>query len=1213
MQWADTERVSRQIQTLDASQFVALCADLLTAVAIRNNIPRSSLSTNLRVTEPDGGLDARCVDVDRPVPRLIPRRTVGYQFKGGHSQRSVEKIANDDIVGQPNVAAGLRAGHAFVYMAAWERGENIEAELRAKVSEGGIAVDSDQIVFISGHTLARLLLEFPPLVAKFFGWDLPLAEFTEWESRRSLRNPYQTDATIDAQRAELATAISHPGSRARVVGPAGSGKTRLVLESLRRSPLASNVLYASSPADLPEGLIAHVRRTSDIECTFVVDEVDDVTASRLLDKFSGMPSGVRLVLIGLDASGLSRPDTFQIEGLDEALLVAMITSIATGLSEDVARAIARDCARSPKLAVVIATRLRADPSLASPPRFLADGEIRLVLDHYLRIDHADPGWRAVATLALLMRVGWDGAAEAESKVLFQAVGLDDSTARHAIDLLHERLGIAPLAGRYRYVSPEILADHLATQLLRSWTRERIRTLFNAMTPAMADSFARRARRLSAVLTNSAAVEEVILGDQGPFQTLNDLEIGASAIVRRLAGAFPEATLRLLQTIVSDSSMDALRAARNSRRDLVGALEELLWSRDTFARAANLLLKLAVAENETWANNATGIWIETFQMVLGRTEADGEERAAFLSDVAKSTDPKERELAARALQKAFRVRDIIRMGMPPSDVQAPSREWRPRDAEQWAEILCKYLGILAPLFNDSNPAVRVAAGHAFADCAMAAIDLSTQLAETWASIAFTIKDAEYAVREPVIRQLDRLAHRKDSRTSSETAQKRRSIVLSTSPIVRGQDFASRFRHALSEVFLPQEYRSDDDTVVTALVDDGLAQPAMLQEELTTLLDSDHWNDASRILEMLGSRDKERQMEPWLRSQAEHTSAAAMWLAAYDLGHATLADDPEFLDRRAHQLLDSGLNAARLFDYLLRIGATPQRARLATDLIQSGSLSASNIRYLAYGDWPTQLSRNDVDILLTSALTTNEGAESALIFLSRFVTSANVADSLLQATALTVLVSSARSGATERVQFEWARLASQYVKSAPEVIADSVLRIMAATISSHLDDELARLLRSAWDHGDKRSLFHNVFASFLVSDDAITSLQMRRVLVHFPLADIGTEALIEWIAEEPGRRAPAIAAVVGPPEEPSDLHAELLARFGDCGVGGQFAAAYLSGTFWGPESDWMRVKLDGARKIAEDSREPIRRWATALAADIERGLRRAISDEAEERFR
>ncbi len=62
-----------------------------------------------------------------------------------------------------------------------------------------------------------------------------------------------------------------------------------------------------------------------------------------------------------------------------------------------------------------------------------------------------------------------------------------------------------------------------------------------------------------------------------------------------------------------------------RRNLVWALEKLCFSKDSYSVAVKVLALFAVAENETWANNATGQLRQLFHYMLPGTEADLNER------------------------------------------------------------------------------------------------------------------------------------------------------------------------------------------------------------------------------------------------------------------------------------------------------------------------------------------------------------------------------------------------------------------------------------------------------------------------------------------------------------------------------------------------------------------------------------------------------------
>lgn len=250
--------------------------------------------------------------------------------------------------------------------------------------------------------------------------------------------------------------------------------------------------------------------------------------------------------------------------MSEDLLVATINAIVPGLPEDVPRAVAAVCERSPKLAVVIAEQIKADPTLV-PTRFVADGRARNVLDRYLELDPGDPSWKAVSGVALLERVGWTRDVEIESERLFDALNLIPVDARHAVDDVHRRLGVVPTAGRYRYVSPAILADHLAARQMESWTQGHFRRVQEALTPAMADSFARRLRRLASVLENRSVVGGVFFYDY-------------------IAGAFSGSPARRTRNLLARARewlTDPRAVIRQWARKVVDELEAMLQRDETW--------------------------------------------------------------------------------------------------------------------------------------------------------------------------------------------------------------------------------------------------------------------------------------------------------------------------------------------------------------------------------------------------------------------------------------------------------------------------------------------------------------------------------------------------------------------------------------------------------------------------------------------------------
>jgi hypothetical protein len=69
MTWLPIELLRFRIAGLDDLRFVELCNSLLAEIAGAHGIPRTQLSLNYNLNEPDGGIDARCTESTAIVPR----------------------------------------------------------------------------------------------------------------------------------------------------------------------------------------------------------------------------------------------------------------------------------------------------------------------------------------------------------------------------------------------------------------------------------------------------------------------------------------------------------------------------------------------------------------------------------------------------------------------------------------------------------------------------------------------------------------------------------------------------------------------------------------------------------------------------------------------------------------------------------------------------------------------------------------------------------------------------------------------------------------------------------------------------------------------------------------------------------------------------------------------------------------------------------------
>jgi hypothetical protein len=901
------------------------------------------------------------------------------------------------------------------------------------------------------------------------------------------------------------------------------------------------------------------------------------------------------------------------------------------------REIAGGCERSPKLAVLIAKRISQDPSLVSPSRRLQDRKIQSVLGRYL--DIGDEDLFALSAVALLERVGWTGQVEQESVVLYEALVMDPVLSRGRVEQLHERYGIAPLAGRFRYISPGILGDHLAARYLKGWTAGSLKKFFDKINSAMSESFSRRIRRLASVIENREIVEVAVLGDRGPFRSIEELEqSGMAALLKNLGGPFPHSTIRALDRIIGTATPEQLKASTRCRRDMVWALEELLWREDTFEPAARLVLRLALTENETWANNATGLWKEAFQTMLGRTAAGLEARLRVLKSAARNPDPEARRLAAVALQNALKIEHITRHGNPPKDIPGmPVEEWRPATYGEWTDAILRYLELVRDLVTDRERTVRLDAVNALAESLDAAIKFPRILPK-WEEVARLLIRADYELRgrlaraidgeivrtkinneeQPEVEGTDNTTREERSAVEVEVAQRLLEVKALMLELL-GNSFSSRLRwiagqeswrlHTDMEEGQRRRYKE-----IEGLAQEAITSPALMDTEWEWLLQQEG-TFPEEWAEILGRLDLDRSFALKVNNLAETHRMAIGWASLYEIANAQASGSPERVDDLVDQLLSVNGQGDRIFDLMLRTGYSPKRFEILQELFSSGAIEVSRLDRLTWSRWRDALTPSQVIDLLKTLLNQRAKISSLISFMEAYLRTHPAALDDLKETAIDLLRRGEETDLNVRTMhgYYWEQLANRLVKENPHEIAEVALAEIGRRQSS-IQHGLVEVLQAAWKLTDKGKLFREVVAPWLEMETTEAWWVRRAIERALPLDQVGVEDLAHWVTERPEVRARRLAEIIGAPSgRPSDAHAMLLERFVDQEVGGKIYGAFISGAWSGPASARTRGKIEEAKVWIDDERPAIREWAKNVVKALQTTLERDLKAEEEDRFR
>lgn len=116
-------------------------------------------------------------------------------------------------------------------------------------------------------------------------------------------------------------------------------------------------------------------------------------------------------------------------------------------------------------------------------------------------------------------------------------------------------------------------------------------------------------------------EEVVCSDFG------------SQLFLAISTVNPVAVTNCLYDVVMPQSIDWTKNIKGDvRRNYIWCLERLSMPETTFRKAALLLAKFSLAENESWANNATGQLLQLFHVALSGTETTLRQRLDVIEEL-----------------------------------------------------------------------------------------------------------------------------------------------------------------------------------------------------------------------------------------------------------------------------------------------------------------------------------------------------------------------------------------------------------------------------------------------------------------------------------------------------------------------------------------------------------------------------------------------------
>ena len=842
----------------------------------------------------------------------------------------------------------MLCGHSYVK----DQIENMERPIRETLRGAGLTIDDGQVDFRGADQIADWANHHPSVATWLKertqpGTIGPFRSWSHWAGRAEHdRSPWVEDERLPGLRAWLREQLTEPRSVCRIVGPSGIGKSRLTLEALGPAEkddaagcfLGDLVLHAVESEAGSEAINRVVQTLADDgqRAVVVVDRCAPETHRILTGMVLRVSSRLSLVTID-DEVPTGTPDktTVEIPKAPSAVTGAIINHVLPGLPSEDRWRLERLSEGFPRIALLVGqawTEFRPIAHVIEDD--LVDAFIlgRRPQERDLLLESA----ALLATFGLVRVEHPDG--DQLGEIAARGRGLTAADLRAAVQRLIDR-GAAQRRGRAVTIQPHPIAMKLAERRWREWSREEWDVVLAS--DASPDLKVLAARQLAWINTTEVAPKVVqhVCRIGGPFDGFEGIsKTGHAEVLSALAQVDPEAVAGQIGRCLDDVE-DLSEMEGDIRCHLVGALDEIAFHPDSFEDGARLLLRLAIAENETCGNYATGQFENLFPMLLGNTAADGNARLSVLDEAAETNDAIQRAIVVEALIAGSGMDHFSRFLGPESHGSRPALEsWRPatdKEAASYVQGCATRLAEFAARDDEAGRNARAGLGRNLRGLVGSGfIDVvETAVRQMGAAVGYWPE------------ALEGLGHflRYDAgKTGQEAANRVRTLIAELTP----ESLESRVRFLVTE--MPWDYPTDEDLdsetrdrrraeAVRALAAELVRQPALLEGVVPRL-----------------SRGGQRMAYAFGEAVAGHANSPSDWLEpvivavaetpARERNHDLLSgyvagiakDRPDIVEALKQRAAQSPELAPALPLICRRLGITSSDIDLVIDALRAGRL-------------------------------------------------------------------------------------------------------------------------------------------------------------------------------------------------------------------------------------------------------------------------------------
>lgn len=698
--------------------------DTLTKVScFTDGIPLGSIHTNLRNTIADGGVDTRSDDFSESSRAIWTRTKAIWQYKASKYSGGKQNLKSE--ISKKYSLECIKEGYAYRYCICdsmpVETKKDWEQIINDFVKE--INIHSPKAYVLTADDLADWANMFPSVVLKFFkqnatGLGIHLEA---WGKSITKETPeyvtyfdWQKVVTNITSQIDLSSAV--PDVLLTIQGEAGVGKTRLVYETVKNIEGANGLVIYSNDENNSLKLASILASQDSTKAILIADECSLSMRQKIKSILSGHIDRVRVIAI--DNSGERPPDLtyeFWLEKMQSSLLEDILKRNYRYVSEARRRTYAELSGGFVRLAADLC---------ANDNRIALDGHIGAGLgtirEYYLNRLSND-NRRIVEAISLFSKVGFRDDQQNDLKSICEIVNLNYIKVIESAKRIHDVPGFIAIAGRFMYVTPEIICQVAFDEAFKRWVKDDINGFISKLPENMLQTFIDRVAWSGGEMVRrliSDYFRRWILSlspsDLANLKTVDQLNAIIEAdplYISQLRFLIECAGYDDLLKITGDSTISG---RWGPRRYLVWLVERLAAFPEHFYDAEIILRKFALAENEHIGNNATAVWEGLFKIALSGTSLHFSDRLSLLRGLLYSEDRETSDLAYKAFEDIFYDQMTKLIGDRIVGGRLVPEDWAPKNLLEYDECIDKSLELLIELRRKSNyhanKAIQIALKH-----------------------------------------------------------------------------------------------------------------------------------------------------------------------------------------------------------------------------------------------------------------------------------------------------------------------------------------------------------------------------------------------------------------------------------------------------------------------------------------------------------------------